>query len=270
MSTRVAPTALASPAPAFLGERGPLPDTSAIIVAGGLGERFGDPQGKQFVTLAGKPLACWAVLAFHNAPSVAEIVVVCSPDKRGKMYDEVIAPLKLEKPVRFADAGVLRQGSCLSGLRVSDPTLTYAAIHDAARPLIKEETIEGALALLRSDESLDGVVVAQPAVDTLKLCDGDEILATPDRSRYWYAQTPQIFRRTTALSAHEQAAEEGIVATDDASLVERVGGKVRCYSSGWGNFKVTYHDDLFLAEAVLDARFAQEGSASAREGSACV
>lgn len=269
MSTCCASTVLASPAPALLEDHGPKPDTSAIIVAGGLGERFGDPQGKQFVELAGKPLASWAVLAFHAAPSVAEIVLVCSPEKRRKMLDEVILPLKLEKPVRFADAGVLRQGSCLSGLRASDSSLTYAAIHDAARPLIKEETIEGALALLRSDESLDGVVVAQPAVDTLKLCDGDEILATPDRSRYWYAQTPQIFRRSTALSAHEQAVEEDIVATDDASLVERVGGKVRCYSSGWGNFKVTYHDDLFLAEAVLGARLAQQDG-FAGEGNACV
>ena len=249
-------TPLTAPAPAAVQGQDKAPDTSAIIVAGGLGERFGDPHGKQFVQLAGLPLSAWAVLAFAEAPSVAEIVVVCSPSRRQEMSEQVIAPLKLSKPVRFADSGEVRQRSCISGLRASDPALDYVAIHDAARPLIRVETIEGALALIRSDEDLDGVVVAQPAVDTLKLCEGDEISATPDRSRYWYAQTPQIFRRSTALSAHESAERDAVVATDDASLVERLGGRVRCYSSAWGNFKVTYHDDLILAEAVLQDRMA--------------
>lgn len=250
--------ACACEAPHKLDRENPRPDTSAIIAAGGIGERFHDPKGKQFVQLAGMPLAAWAILAFANAPSVAEIVVVCSPDKRDRMHEQVVDPLKLSKPVVFADAGEYRQDSCRAGVRASDPNLPIVAIHDAARPLIAVQTIEDALAVLRANTDLDGVVCAKRAVDTLKLCEDDTIVATPDRTQYWQAQTPQIFRRATALEAHESAFAAEIISTDDSALVERIGGKVKCFATEWGNLKVTVPEDLIVAEAILTEHMAAD------------
>lgn len=234
------------------------PDTSVVIAAGGIGERFGDPIGKQFVDLCGLPLACWSIMACAAAPSVGELVIVCSPDRRQLMEEQVLAPLALAKPVCFADAGKVRQVSCLNGVRATSPEFTYVAFQDAARPLTTTETVEGALALLREDPEVDCVVCSQRAVDTLKHCDGDVVMATPDRTQFWQAQTPQIMRRETALIAHEQAAEAGVVATDDSSLVERLGGRIRCYASDWGNIKVTVPGDLIIAKAILEARLKEQ------------
>ena len=231
------------------------PDTSAIILAGGIGERFGDPVGKQFVELCGKPLAAWAIQAFADAPSTAEIVVVCSPDRQQLMLEQVIGPLKLSVPVYIADAGPLRQDSCYSGLQCAHTQdFPYVAIHDAARPLIEVSAIEQAMETLRTHKELDGVVCGLPVADTVKLCDDGVICETPERTRCWLAQTPQMFPSQTIVDAHEAAHEQGIVVTDDATFVELHNGKVKCCSVGWGNMKVTVPNDMLIAEAVLKSR----------------
>lgn len=251
--------ACACPAPERLRTAPGKPDTSAIIAAAGTGERFGDPVGKQFVDLCGLPLAAWSILACDAAPSVGELVIICLPERRQDMEERVLARLPLTKPVRFADGAPVRQASCLAGVRATSPKFEFVAFQDAARPLTTTEVLEGGLALLRSDPDLDCVVCGQPAVDTLKDCDGDVVMATPDRSRFWQAQTPQIMRRQTALVAHEEAAAAGVVATDDSSLVERLGGRIRCFSTGWGNIKVTVPEDLLMARAIMEDRLRREG-----------
>ncbi len=231
------------------------PDTSAIILAGGIGERFGDPVGKQFVELCGRPLAAWAIQAFADAPSTAEIVVVCSPDRQKLMLEQVIEPLELSVPVYIADAGPLRQDSCYNGLqRAHTQDIPYVAIHDAARPLIEVSAIEQAMEMLRSHKELDGVVCGLPAEDTIKLCDEAIICETPARIRCWQAQTPQIFPSQAIVDAHEAARKQGIAVTDDATFVELRDGKVKCCSVGWGNMKVTVPNDMLIAEAVLRSR----------------
>ena len=202
-------------------------DTCAIVLAGGSGERFGDPRGKQFVDLCGLPLMSWSIMAFDRAPSVAGIVVVCAPDRVAQVEKDVLSRLSLTKPVTLAPSGVTRQDSVRSGLDATPRDLPFVAVHDAARPLIEVEQIEACVAAVRSDDALAGAILATRSVDTLKLVEGTTIVATPDRSFYWAAQTPQVFRRRVLLAAHKAAAREDYQGTDDASLVERMGGRVR-------------------------------------------
>ena len=85
------------------------PDTVAVIVAGGIGERFGYPGGKQFINLCGLPLMSWSILAFDHAPSIAHVVIACSPEKVDAVRESVLSGLKLHKPITFAASGKTRQ-----------------------------------------------------------------------------------------------------------------------------------------------------------------
>lgn len=242
-----------------VGEKGP--DTAAIIVAGGSGTRFGDKRGKQYVDLCGLPLAAWSVLAFDRAPSVASLVVVVAQERASLMRDEVLGRLRLKKPLRIAYGGAERQDSVLSGIHAAlgEGAADFLAVHDAARPLITVEAIERCVACVREDPTLAGAICASPVTDTLKLVEDGTIVSTPDRSFYWAAQTPQVFRADVLLEAHETARRDGYLGTDDASLVERLGGRVRCVSCARSNLKVTMPEDLAVAESALRERLASEG-----------
>lgn len=244
----------ACPCPERVGARGCEPDTCAIVVAGGSGERFGDPRGKQFVELCGLPLMCWSLVAHDRAPSVARTVVVCAPERVAEVERDVLSRVALSKPVTLAASGATRQESVFSGLGAVPRELDLVAVHDAARPLVETEAIERALAVVREDAALAGAILAVRSVDTLKLVEGTTIVATPDRSFYWAAQTPQVFRRRALLAAHKAALRDEYEGTDDASLVERCGGRVRVVESTRDNIKVTVPEDLALAEAALERR----------------
>jgi len=237
-----------------VGEEPLRPDAVAIIVAGGSGERFGDPRGKQFVDLCGLPLMSWAILAFDHAPSIARIVVVCTPERTDEVASDILSRLSLRCPAAIAPAGDTRQDSVMSGLAAMPGGFDLVAVHDAARPLIEVDDIERACAAVRADASIAGAVCAARAIDTLKLVEGDTIVATPDRSLYWAAQTPQVFRTRAIVSAHRAAAREGYQGTDDSSLVERCGGRVRVVETSRDNVKVTIPEDLAVVEAALEQR----------------
>ena len=237
-------------------------DTCAIVAAGGLGLRFGDPRGKQYVEVCGLPVLDWSIAAFDEAPSVAHVVVVC-PEGREVETRAAVRRLAPSVPVTYATGGATRQESCLAGLRAVPEGLAFVAIHDGARPLIDVATIEAVIGRVRSDASLAGAICAHPSVDTLKVVEDGIVRTTPDRSRYWAVQTPQVFRTEVVRAAHEAALAEGFVGTDDSSLVERAGGKVACVESPNDNIKVTVPEDKGPVEAILTERLAE------RAGTGC-
>lgn len=239
----------------------PAADTCAIVVAGGLGLRFGDPRGKQFVEVCGLPVLDWSIAAFDVAASVASIVVVC-PEGRVTEVRAAVRSLNPRVPVSCVAGGATRQESCLAGLRCVPADLAFVAIHDGARPLIDVDTIEAVIARVRTDASLGGAICAHPSSDTLKVVEGGIVRSTPDRARLWAVQTPQVFRVATILAAHEAAASDGFVGTDDASLVERRGGRVACVEGPSDNMKMTMPEDRRTVEAILSGRLA---AAEARE-----
>ena len=207
----------------------------AVVVAGGCGARFGNPGGKQLVNVAGKPLMTWSIRSFDRSAFA-------------------IDPYNFATPITFAEAGKTRQDSTRSGVEAVPAGYEYVAIHDAARPLITAEVIDRAICSLRCESGIDGVVCGQAAIDTLKVVDGNRIVETPPRSRYWAAQTPQIFALETMRSAHAAALADGFVGTDDSSLVERIGGRVLCVDSPRDNLKVTVPEDLRPVTAILLGR----------------
>ena len=223
----------------------------AVVVAGGCGARFGNPGGKQLVNVAGKPLMTWSIRAFDRSAFVSHIVVVCPAEKMDEMRRQAIDPYNFATPITFAEAGKTRQDSTRSGVEAVPAGYEYVAIHDAARPLITAEVIDRAICLLRCESGVDGVVCGQAAIDTLKVVDGNRIVETPPRSRYWAAQTPQIFALETMRRAHAAALADGFVGTDDSSLVERIGGRVLCVDSPRDNLKVTVPEDLRPVTAIL-------------------
>lgn len=230
-------------------------DTCAIIVAGGMGLRFGDARGKQYVEVAGRPVLAWSVQAFAEAPSIGHIVVVC-PAGREAETKETLSSVESSVPIVCVAGGETRLDSCLAGLNETPVQFEYVAIHDGARPLIRPESIEAIIAALRSDSALDGAIYAHPATDTLKVVEDGIVQATPERKRYWAVQTPQVFHRSYVLQAELDATNEGFAGTDDASFVEHAGGRVLCVESPADNFKVTVPEDKVPVEAILLARSA--------------
>jgi len=145
--------------------------------------------------------------------------------------------------------GDSRQQSVRNGLQ--HVTSEYVVVHDAARPFVTSEMVDRTLSSLADAE---GAIVATPLDETLKRVDGDVVDETLTRAHLWRVQTPQTFRTSILLDAHDKAAAEGFEVTDDASLVERYGGRVVVVHSTRANMKLTYPEDFVIAEAMLKSR----------------
>ena len=228
-----------------------VPNATAIVVAGGTGERLGLPGGKQLAMVAGRPVLAWSVAAFAASPAIGAIVVVCHPDRMDEYRAAAVEPPGLRSVVLFAPGGPTRQASVASGLALVPDDATFVVVHDGARPLVTPGLIAATLSALEDDPSADGAIVGQPAIDTLKVVDGHAIVQTADRTRFWAVQTPQTFRAPMLRSAYERALVDGFLGTDDASLVERAGGRVVVVDGPRDNIKVTVAEDLALVEAAL-------------------
>lgn len=212
----------------------------ALLVAAGSGERLGLQRAKAFVVLAGRPMVEWSVEALQAVPHVERIVVALPP---GALAPEGTVGVR---------GGASRSGSVRAALAAApggDPVI----VHDAARPLAGTELFERTLAELERTGA-DGVVAAARVSDTIKRANPEgRVVETPDRGELWSVQTPQVFRRSvleTALGDDTAVA----AATDDASLVERVGGRVRVVAAPPENLKVTTPTDLQLADLLLRQR----------------
>lgn len=229
-------------------------DAAVVIVAGGHGERFGNPGGKQLYKLLGKPVLTWSAQAFDAAPEVGLIVIACDAGRREEYRARAIEPYSLVTPVVFADAGEIRQESALNGIGLVPDEYDYIIVHDGARPLVTAELIAHALNTLKGDLDADGVVVGHPSIDTLKVVNERSIVGTPDRNMFWVAQTPQVFRAPVLRRAQKTAMYDGFVGTDDSSLVERIGGRVLMFNGPRDNIKVTVPEDVGPVIAALVAR----------------
>jgi 2-C-methyl-D-erythritol 4-phosphate cytidylyltransferase len=217
----------------------------ALIVAAGRGERLGSGRPKALVTLAGRPMLDWSVEALRAVGAIERIIVALPPGE-----------LDAAPPGTEAVAGgEVRSQSVREALRASgggDPVV----VHDAARPLAQPELFERALdELLQS--GADAAIAAVRVSDTIKEvgADGHTVARTLERRRLWAVQTPQVFRRAALERAFATASDELLAtATDDAWLIERLGGTVRIVESRPENIKVTTPADLHVAELLLEER----------------
>ncbi len=238
----------------------PIP-FAAVIVMAGSGARFGGSVPKVFRLLAGEPMWAHSVRAFGALPGLTALVLVTSLERT----DEVRAACSHPLAVVVA-GGARRQDSVRNGLAALTAASDVVAVHDAARPLIRPETI---LRAVRSAAEHGSGLVAVPVSDTIKDVADGVVVGTPDRGRLWGAQTPQCFRTELLVRAHAAAEREGTHATDDAALIERAGHAVHIVHGDRWNVKVTEAGDLAVAEAVLERRRAgasPEAETQASEG----
>ncbi len=236
------------------GKVGKKADVAMVILAGGSGERFGRSGGKQMLKIFGKPVLSWAIEAFDAVDQVAHIVIVCPEERMSEYKAQAGDPYNFVTPISYANAGMIRQVSAMNGVSAVPDQFKFIGIHDGARPLITPDVITHAINVLKGSVDADGVIVGHPAIDTMKVIDGDTVVGTPDRSMFWIAQTPQIFHASVCKSAHSSAMSEGYIGTDDSSLVERIGGKVLLVDAPRDNIKVTVPEDLGPVSAALEKR----------------
>lgn len=223
---------------------------TALIPAAGMGKRMGAGINKQYLLLAGRPILAHTLAVFEQAQCVDDVYLVVPEDEISFCRENVVERYGFAKVRRFVSGGSERQHSVLNGLRAMAPAGVedVVLIHDGVRPFVPvsvlEQSVETAL-------RHDGALTAVPVKDTVKVVRDGAVLETPPRESLWLAQTPQSFRYGIIRDAHERAAAEGWLGTDDASLVERLGLSVRVVPGDYGNFKITTPEDLVLAEAFL-------------------
>ena len=228
---------------------------TAIIVAGGTGERLGRPGGKQLARVAGLPVLAHTIRAFEDATRVDAVVVVVHPERLDQYRAEAVLASGATKVLAVVPGGASRATSVRAGLAAVPAESTIILVHDGARPLVEPSLIDAAVATLAGDDSLDGVIVGHPSYDTLKIVEGERhVRGTADRTTTWAAQTPQVFRAQTLRAAYERASADGWDGTDDASFVERAGGRLAMYEGSRDNIKVTVPEDLPLVDRLLRMR----------------
>jgi 2-C-methyl-D-erythritol 4-phosphate cytidylyltransferase len=217
---------------------------AAVLPAGGSGLRMGgDGVRKQYSELAGEPVLLRAIRPFLEHPDVEWVIVALPAD------DVAHPPFSLPSGVSVVPGGARRGDSVLNGLRAVPDVAEIVLIHDAARPLVTPAVLERVLDAIDWDT---GAIAAIPVADTLKRVDeAGTIAATVDRGALWRAQTPQGFPRAMVVEAYERGASDGIVATDDAALVEHYGGRVVVVEGDPRNLKITRPEDLRLAEHLM-------------------
>ena len=208
-----------------------------IVPAAGRGERLGSDGPKAFVVCAGRPLVEWSLDVLE---AVCDRVVLAVPADSETGPDRV-------------PGGAVRSASVRAALAAA-PEASVAVVHDAARPLLTRDLAERCVAAVR-DEGWDGAIAAAPMTDTVKEAGDDgRVVRTLDRSVLWRIQTPQVFAADVLRRALDVPDQVLAAATDDASLVEAVGGRVRVVEAPPENLKVTTALDLALAEQLLAGR----------------
>ena len=227
-----------------------------VVAAAGYGVRLDSGLPKQYVPLLGIPMIQRTLGALSACDAVRALVVVVNSQDVEYCQEEIKLE-RIAKVVRVTAGGDERPLSVRNGLMALVETGTYdlVGVHDGARPLVTCEEINKAVQALEDDPGLDGVVVAVPSIDTIKVVDESGlIMSTPERRYLWRAQTPQIFRRQALLDAYDIPEDALRGATDDASLVEARGGRLAVVEGSQENFKVTNRVDLRHAEQILAER----------------
>ncbi len=197
---------------------------------------------KMFAKLGGKTILARVVETFQKCNSVDQIVLVVNQQSLDKAR-QLVAENQWSKIAELCAGGKRRQDSVAAGLeRLSG--CDWVVIHDGARPLLTKDLIERGL---EAAQETGAAVAAIPVTDTIKIAGDDRtVLETPVRQNLWAVQTPQVFRFDIIAQAYKQAKGE---VTDDASLVEQLGYKVKLYIGAYDNIKITTANDLLIAEA---------------------
>lgn len=214
-----------------------------IVAAAGVGKRMGLSYPKQFLEHNGKPLFINVLEIGEKSKLISDIIVVTGKELKEEVKS-MCEKFKITKVKHIAEGGKERQDSIYNALKFCDKN-SIIAVQDGVRPFFKEKYLEDALNELKNNSHIDGVVAGVPVKDTIKVVNEEGIIiSTPVRSTLVAAQTPQVFRGKILIEAYEKAKEENFFGTDDSSLVEKYGGKVKISLGDYGNIKITTIEDI--------------------------
>jgi 2-C-methyl-D-erythritol 4-phosphate cytidylyltransferase len=224
---------------------------AALVVGAGRGERLAREEPKAFVPLAGRPLIAHALETLAGVAAIERVVPVVPPEWCGELEARLGALARHPKLAAAVAGGSTRQDSVRAGLASLAEDFALVAVHDAARPLLRQED---AARVIASAARCGAAILAVPVGDTIKRARGGTVVETPPRGELYAAQTPQVFRREWLREALAKAAAEGRMGTDCAELVEALGVRVELVEGDPGNLKVTRPADLEQAERALGRR----------------
>lgn len=223
---------------------------TAVILAAGLGKRMQAGHNKQFIEICGQSVLTHTLTVFAQIPEIAKIVLVVRAGEEDTCRNMI--PEIAENKTVLAIGGKERQDSVHNGIRAITWECEYILIHDGARPLVTEEVIRRTLLAAQNSGA---AICAVPVKDTIKQADSDgNVLATIPRESLWAVQTPQVFRADLIRRAYENAYVHNHYGTDDASLVEYLGEKIKIVTGDYENIKITTPEDIPTAEQILQKR----------------
>lgn len=221
---------------------------TAVFPAAGQGKRMQVGVNKVFLQLIDKPILVHTLVAFSNCDAIDDLIISVAADEV-KIVETLLKAVPRLKPWKVVVGSTERQYSIANALAELNPCTDIVLVHDAARPLISPEVITTVVEEARRGGT---AVTAVPEKNTIKIVDDENyITATPDRSSVWSIQTPQGFQTNILLSAYKKAEEDHFFGTDDASLVERLGIKVKVVEGEYSNIKITTPEDMIIAEAFM-------------------
>lgn len=226
-----------------------MANISLIIVGAGRSSRYGGSLGKTYVSIGSKPVFLWAIDAFKDFPEIVQRLLVVAADDLAMVRRDWGTELD-KRSVGLLAGGEKRFESVLAALGQVDESADLVAVHDAARPAIEVEVIREVFSKAAQTGS---AIAARQVNETIKRADHAGCAShIPDRSSYWLAQTPQVFRRELLQQAYQAWPPDAPEPTDDAQVVEDFGHKAVLVPSSVENIKITTPQDLKLLRAVLE------------------
>lgn len=217
--------------------------STAVITAGGSGQRFGEL--KQFKKLNGQPLYEYSLKTFIDVSLFGEIILVVPVENQKTIEQQV--KKKYRSLVKVIVGGMNRQDSVKNGVMNSSSKTDLVVIHDAARPFITKKLIKDCILACSNS---DGAIIALQPFDTIKYSKSNVVEKTIDREKVWMAQTPQAFIKEKILEAYNNKLDE-LIMTDESSMMEGMGYKIKIVRGSENNFKITTDNDWKRAEMVL-------------------
>ena len=226
---------------------------TVIIPAAGAGRRMGGSISKQYLELAGKPILARTLTLFENHPLIEYIYLVVPAGDIVYCQEQIVDRYSFSKVKSIVAGGSERQDSVNNGLDAIaqdglDQPLRPILIHDGARPLFDCQHLTD---LIEAVCDTGACTIGVPVKDTIKRVENSTITDSPERSQLWQVQTPQGFQYHLIRDAFDRASADNFVATDDASLVERLGHPVKMLEGDYRNIKVTTPEDILIAVALL-------------------
>jgi 2-C-methyl-D-erythritol 4-phosphate cytidylyltransferase len=200
--------------------------------------------------LGAMPVLVHTLYALQDSPCIDQIVVVTRSDLLVEV-SQLCKTYRLDKVTKVVVGGAERTHSVWAGLQEIPTDAALIAIHDGARPLVRQEVIDAVVS--RAAET-GAAAPAVPVTDTIKRAENGLAVETVDRSALWAVQTPQVFEAGLIRAAVEKAVADQVLLTDDCAAVERLGMKVSLTEGSRDNIKITTPFDLLLGEAILEAR----------------